>query len=106
MGYQISIAETMEQAFSSVDLEMVDLVVSDIFMPGMGGIEGIQIIKSTWPAVSIIAMSAGVEQKVANTQVLSAARHMGAHALLPKPFAASDVIDLVEAVLIEKPSAA
>ncbi len=105
-GYRISEAKSMEEAFERVDIAHVDIVITDIFMPGMGGIEGIQIIKSTWPDVSIVAMSAGVEQKVANTQVLSAARHMGAHALLPKPFTASDVVILVDAVLTEKSSAA
>lgn len=105
-GYRISEAKSMEEAFERVDIAHVDIVITDIFMPGMGGIEGIQIIKSTWPEVSIVAMSAGVEQKVANTQVLSAARHMGAHALLPKPFTASDIVGLVEAVLSEKSSAA
>ncbi|MBW8880689.1 MAG: response regulator [Asticcacaulis sp.] len=105
-GYRISEARSMEEAFERVDIAHVDAVVTDIFMPGMGGIEGIAIIKATWPEVSIIAMSAGVDQKVANTQALSAAQHMGAHALLPKPFTASDLTFLVEAVLTEKSIAA
>lgn len=101
-GYRISEARSMEEAFERIDIAHVDVVITDIFMPGMGGIEGIGIIKATWPEVSIIAMSAGVEQKVANTQALSAAQHMGAHALLPKPFVATDLVYLVEAVLSEK----
>ena len=101
-GYRVSEARSMEEAFERIDIAHVDVVITDIFMPGMGGIEGIAIIKGTWPEVSIIAMSAGADEKVANTQVLSAARHMGANALLPKPFTASDLTYLVEAVLTEK----
>ncbi len=101
-GYRISEARSMEEALESVDIAHVDVVVTDIFMPGMGGIEGIQIIKQTWPSVSLIAMSAGADARVANTQVLSAARYMGAHALLPKPFTSEDLTDLVSAVLSEK----
>ena len=101
-GYRVSEARSMEEAFERIDIAHVDVVLTDIFMPGMGGIEGIAIIKATWPEVSIIAMSAGADAKVANTQVLSAARHMGAHALLPKPFTASDLTYLIEAVLAEK----
>ena len=101
-GYRVSEARTMEEAFDRVDIAHVDVVLTDIFMPGMGGIEGIGIIKSTWPEVAIIAMSAGADQKVANNQALSAAKHIGADALLPKPFTASDLTFLVDAVLSEK----
>lgn len=101
-GYRISEACTMEEAFERIDIAHVDVVLTDIFMPGMGGIEGINIIKHTWPEVAIVAMSAGADHKVANTQVLSAAKHIGADALLPKPFTASDLTFLIEAVLSEK----
>ena len=101
-GYRISEARSMEEAFERVDIAHVDVVVTDIFMPGMGGIEGIAIIKKTWPDVSIIAMSAGAEMKLNTNQALSAARHIGADAQLPKPFTASDLTMLIEAVLTEK----
>lgn len=101
-GYRISEARTMEEAFERIDIAHVDVVITDIFMPGMGGIEGIGIIKATWPEVAIIAMSAGAERRLDTTQALSAAKHIGANALLPKPFTASDLCFLVEAVLSEK----
>jgi len=110
-GYRISEARSMEEAFERVDIAHVDVVITDIFMPGMGGIEGIQIIRQTWPSVRLVAMSAGADAKdanthVANTQVLSAARYMGAHALLPKPFTGEDLTDLVANLLSEKVEAA
>ena len=101
-GYRISEARSMEEAFERVDIAHVDVVITDIFMPGMGGIEGISIIKATWPEISIIAMSAGAEKRLDTTQALAAAKHIGADALLPKPFTASDLTFLVEAVLSEK----
>ena len=109
-GYRISEARSMEEALESVDIAHVDVVITDIFMPGMGGIEGIQIIKQAWPSVSLIAMSAGADARTAkaqidNPQVLSAARYMGAHALLPKPFTPEDLTELVATVLSEKAEA-
>ncbi|MFT4076198.1 MAG: response regulator [Asticcacaulis sp.] len=101
-GYRISEARSMEEAFERVDIAHVDVVLTDIFMPGMGGIKGIQIIKSTWPEVAIIAMSGGAENRLNNDQALSAARYMGADALLPKPFTSADLTGLMEALISEK----
>lgn len=101
MGYQISLAETMEQAFAKTNLDMVDVVIADIFMPGMGGIEGIMKIRSEWPHINIIAMSAGIENKVDPKQVLAASRHVGAVEQLSKPFDMGDLIHLVAKVLAQ-----
>ena len=99
MGYQISVAETMEQAFAKTNLDMVDVVIADIFMPGMGGIEGIMKIRGEWPHINIIAMSAGIENKVDPRQVLAASKHVGAVEQLPKPFDMMELIHLVAKVL-------
>lgn len=99
MGYQISLAETMEEAFSQVDLEMVDLVVCDIFMPGMGGIEGIMKIRQSWPHIHVLAISAGKDERMDANKVLAASRHVGAVEHLAKPFHMSDLIHLVARTL-------
>lgn len=106
MGYHISLAETMEQAFARTNLDMVDVVIADIFMPGMGGIEGIMKIRSDWPHVNIIAMSAGIENKVDPKQVLAASKHVGAVEQLPKPFDMGELIHLVAKVLTRDSEAA
>ena len=105
-NYRISEARSMEEAFERIDIAHVDVVITDIFMPGMGGIEGISIIKGTWPNVAVIAMSAGSEKRLDTNQALAAAKHIGADALLPKPFSADDLTFLVEAVMSERAVAA
>ncbi|GGZ37458.1 MULTISPECIES: response regulator [Asticcacaulis] len=102
-GYRVSEAASMEEALERVDIAHVDVVITDIFMPGMGGLEGINIIRSQWPEVHVIAMSAGAElEQLDCMKALSAARKIGATAQLPKPFTASDLTMLVDAVLSEK----
>lgn len=99
MGYQIYAAGSMEEAFEIAQMGMIDVVVADIFMPGMGGIEGISRIRMAWPHIHVIAMSAGMENKVDAHAVLAASRHVGAVAQLPKPFVMQDLIHVVALVL-------
>ena len=99
MGYQIYAAGSMEEAFELTRMGMVDVVIADIFMPGMGGIEGISRIRSGWPHIHVIAMSAGMENKLDAHTVLAASKHVGAVAQLPKPFVMEDLIHVVALVL-------
>ncbi len=99
MGFQIYAAGTMEEAFEITQMGMVDVVIADIFMPGMGGIEGISRIRMAWPHIHVIAMSAGMENKLDAHTVLAASKHVGAVAQLPKPFVMEDLIHVVALVL-------
>ena len=98
-GYRLSEAVSMEEAFSNVDIARVDLLLCDIFMPGMGGLKGMRTVKTTWPEVKIIAMSAGIDSKVSEIEALNASRRTGADAQIAKPFAAVDLVDLVRMLL-------
>ncbi|MGZ3306551.1 MAG: response regulator [Asticcacaulis sp.] len=93
-GYRVSQAASMEEAFQNVDIAHVDLVLCDVFMPGMGGFKGMRMIKATWPKVSIIAMSAGLNDQVSGHTALEATRKIGADAQISKPFKPRDLIDL------------
>ncbi len=85
----------MEEAFERVDIAHVDVVITDIFMPGMGGLKGMKSIKATWPRVKILAMSAGIEDRVSDTDALNATRRLGVDAQISKPFSADDLGHLV-----------
>ena len=102
MGYQIYAAGSMEEAFESTQMGMVDVVIADIFMPGMGGIEGISRIRAAWPHIHVVAMSAGMEHKLDARQALAASKHVGAVAQLPKPFVMEDLIHVVALVLSDE----
>ncbi len=98
-GYRVTTALSMEQALGNADIAHVDLVVSDVFMPGMGGLEGIRRIKQAWPRVKVLAMSAGLETRITSERATSAAVKAGADAEIQKPFTPLElmntVIDLV-----------
>ncbi len=84
--YVVHTSESFEQAIASHDILSIDVVLTDIFMPGIGGIEAIRGIKTNWPKVKIIAMSGGVDNSMESGTALEAATKIGADGALAKPF--------------------
>lgn len=75
----------------------IDLVITDIIMPEMEGIEFIQAIKAKLPRLPVIAMSGGGRSH--NTGLLHFAHELGADAILAKPFRRQELLSLVTGVL-------
>ncbi|MDC7675421.1 response regulator [Asticcacaulis machinosus] len=98
-GYRVSDAASMEDAFGYVELAQVDLVLCELFMPGIGGLRGIREIKAAWPQVKVVAMSAGLDTKISGEEALSISRKMGSDAQLSKPFDPADLAQLVDLML-------
>lgn len=48
---------SMEEALASIRHKMPDVVLSDIGLPGMDGIEGIRILKEKYPNLTILMLS-------------------------------------------------
>jgi CheY-like chemotaxis protein len=83
---RVTVADCMEDALEALELIDIDCVVTDIFMPGMGGITGIGKIRLRFPKLPIVAISGGFEDRVQPDLVLQAAAKIGADTLLAKPF--------------------
>jgi DNA-binding response OmpR family regulator len=96
MGFEVSQAGSMEEAYGQSDMIDVDVAVTDIFMPGMGGIEGIISMRRDWPHVKIIAISETIEGQMSATKILSAAKQIGASETLTKPFSPDELIAAVK----------
>ena len=57
-GYRCTFSfRTMEDALRQIDSNLPDVVLTDIGLPGMSGIEGIRILKERHPDLSIIALT-------------------------------------------------
>ena len=95
---RVTMSLSMEEALLGFDQMPYDLVIADIFMAGMGGIEGIQRMREARPEIKILATSAGYSDMTPQA-ALKAAEKIGADAVLPKPFALDDLRDLVARLL-------
>ena len=86
-GYSCDVASNGEAAIELLKREQHHLVVSDIMMPGMSGIDLITIMKTMFPGVAVI-MVTGVDDRETAIMALEA----GAYGYVIKPFARNEIL--------------
>ena len=80
-GYRLTLAESGKKATEIFDKSSYDLVISDIKMPDMSGVEVLRHIKETDPSVPVIMVTA-----YASADTAVEALRLGAYDYLTKPF--------------------
>lgn len=93
-GYQVLVAGSGEEAIKIVEEEMPLLVLLDIWLPGLDGLETLKAIKAAHPKVLVIMMSGHgtIETAVKATK-------LGAFDFIEKPLSLDKVIILVNNAL-------
>src|SRR6202008_1708121 len=89
-GCVVSQAAAAEQALNVIAAEAFDLVVSDIKMPGLSGLDLLRAGKARQPGTPVVLIT-GVPS--VNSAVFGL-RH-GAYDYLPKPFSVTEVKELI-----------
>lgn len=82
-GYTVETASTGREALKKFKSALFDLVITDIVMPDMEGLETIMELKKIKSDIPVIAISGG--GKVGPEQYLRTAQMMGAGRALYKP---------------------
>jgi len=98
-GHTVVQAEEGEEGLRIFREGSVDLVVTDIIMPGKEGIETILELREASPDLPILAVSGGTS--VDRDGPLIDAEAFGASACLAKPFGVSEFRNAVERLLEE-----
>jgi CheY-like chemotaxis protein len=106
-GYSVRTAENAMDALEELKRTPVDVVITDIIMPKINGVQAIESIRKEFPWVRIVAISGGGNFGVSSYQpaaittsaYLASAEKAGANLVLTKPFEAIDLIEAVETVL-------
>ena len=96
-GYETSVAANGEEALQLLKEEEPHLVITDLKMPGMNGMELLEQIKQLYPETQVILMTAYSTIEGAVT-----AMRLGAANFVPKPFTPEHLTIVVEQVLAER----
>jgi len=95
-GWDVRMAVDGREAIDKVDEQIPDLVLMDVKMPNMNGLEASQAIMDKYPGIPIIMMTAYGEIEVVN-QALEA----GVRRCISKPFDIMDLRNIVSDLMIE-----
>ena len=92
-GHSVALAESGEQALAALDQKSYDVVLLDIRMPGMSGLDALTQIRERRPETAVIMVSG--ESSTANA--LKAGRH-GAYDFVSKPLDGPQIEYLLDAM--------
>jgi len=96
-GLRVRTASTGTEALARLEEEPPDLVLADIYMPEMTGLELLQAVKARRPSVDVLIMTGYASIDTA----VRALKH-GAADYLRKPFAAEELAAVVRATLEQR----
>jgi DNA-binding NtrC family response regulator len=93
-GHEVTEAENGRLGLEQLKIGTFDLVITDIIMPEMEGVETLMTVREQYPNVKVITMSGG--GRTGNIDFLSAAEKLGASAILHKPFTLGSLAAAIE----------
>jgi len=99
LAYEVGEANDGREALGLFRARPFDLVVTDIIMPEMEGMETIRALRLLSPKLHIIAISGGGRGSPDN--YLHLAKHFGASKVFAKPFEITDLCTTVAEMLGE-----
>ncbi len=96
-GYEVRLARNGIEGLQMANEERFDLVLTDLKMPDMDGIEVLRIIKEKWPETVVIIVTG---YQTVDTAVK--AIKLGAYDYIEKPFTPDALVSHVEEALTNK----
>jgi DNA-binding response OmpR family regulator len=96
-NYAVTHASSAKEALAIMAKESFSLLISDIVMPEMNGLEFLKLVKKEWPVTKAVMMTA-----YASTDTAVKAIRIGALDYIPKPFTPDELRATVENALSGK----
>jgi CheY-like chemotaxis protein len=93
-GYEVTTAESGAVALERAGAQAFDVVLTDLRMPGMSGLETLIALKRLRPELPVIVVTG-----YASAETVSACKREGAFDYVTKPFELPDMLRLIEAAI-------
>ncbi len=88
--YKLDFAYSAEEALEKVNDHEYDIIITDLKMPGMGGMELLRTLRKEFPQITVIIFTG-----YANVSTAREALKCGAFDYVPKPFTPEELRDVV-----------
>lgn len=93
-GYECTAAYSGEEALKEIEAGSFDLIVTDIMMPGMSGLDLLHIVRSLFPDIAVLMVTAVDDLATGMNAV-----ELGAYGYILKPFVTNELLVNVAAAL-------
>lgn len=95
-GHTVSLADTAERALDIMRTQDVDVILTDLMMPGMGGMELLVEVRRHWPLTQVVMMTGhGTVERAVE------AMRLGAHDFVIKPIAKAELLAILDRAIRE-----
>ena len=95
IGFNIHVAESGEEGIEKVKEWSFDIILMDVKLPGMNGIDAFKEIKKIRPNTMVIIMTAYTTEGL-----IKEAQNEGAFSILHKPFEINDMLTTMESATV------
>jgi CheY-like chemotaxis protein len=100
-GYEVTATSAGDAALAAYRAQPFDLVITDLLMPDMDGVELLAALHSDFPEAKVLVIS-GITSRPTNADYMFAVRQAGALDTLSKPFEVPELLAKVEALLVPR----
>lgn len=91
-GYEVAaVCRDAEEAIHSCEGQLPDVVLMDVVLPGIDGIEATKTLLGKWPSLKVVIMSS-----LAFDETLRQAEDVGAASCLFKPFGVGQLLQALD----------
>ncbi len=93
VGYEVRSAATGQEGIGLLNKEVFEIVITDLRLPGAGGLDLLQVCKQRSPRTEVIVITAH-----GSVETAVAAMRLGAYDYITKPFSMEELLLIVERV--------
>jgi CheY-like chemotaxis protein len=97
-GYRVITATNGHEAMACLKQHAIDLVITDLVMPKMDGVDFVEQLRQIWPDLPVIVVS-GSTRNIMQRYGIESIQVPGADASLSKPFKGVDLMSQIKALL-------